>query len=88
LRPFPEGLLPGVRPILLPGHTAAAAGLAFTWLNRRALIAGDAVMTHDFFAAETGYFNSADFAAASETIRKIKAEFDFVIPGHDMLIPV
>ncbi len=68
--------------------TAALAGLAFLWLGQRALIAGDAVMTRDFFTAEVGYFNSVDFDMATETIRKIKAEFDFVIPGHDSLIPV
>jgi len=88
LRPFPDGLLPGVRPVPLPGHTAGSAGLAFPWLNKRVLIAGDAVMTRDFFAAEAGYFNSVDFAAVADTIRGIKAAFDFVVPGHDMLIPV
>jgi glyoxylase-like metal-dependent hydrolase (beta-lactamase superfamily II) len=88
LLPFPDDLLPGVRSIALPGHTAATAGLAFPWLGRRALIAGDAVMTHDFFLAGAGYFNSVDLTLAAETIRKIKTQFDFVIPGHDALIPL
>jgi len=87
-RPLPAELLPGVESVLLPGHTVASAGLTFNWLSGRAIIAGDAVMTRDFFESEVGYFNSSDFAVASETIRKIKAEFDFVIPGHDMLFPV
>jgi len=93
LRLYPNELLPGVRSILLPGHTTASAGLAFPWPDRQtgrrsALVAGDAVMTKDFFSAETGYFNSADFAAAAETIKMIKRGFDIVIPGHDLLIPV
>ena len=88
LRLFPDVLLPEVHPVLLPGHTPALAGLIFPWQGRRALIAGDAVMTRDFFAAEIGYFNSADFDAATQTIRKIKAEFDVVVPGHDAMIVV
>lgn len=88
LYPFPDGLLDGVRTVPLPGHTAGSAGLAFNWLGRPAIIAGDAVMTRDFFETEAGYFNSADFDAVSKTIKMIKSEYDFVIPGHDMLIPV
>ncbi len=39
-------------------------------------------MTLDWFEAEEGYHNSADFAQASETIRKIKQSADLVVPGH------
>lgn len=88
LRPFPDGLLESVRAVPLPGHTAASAGLAFNWNGRLALIAGDAVMTRDFFINETGYFNSADFDSVTKTIKMIKSTYDFVIPGHDILIPV
>jgi len=87
-RPFPDDCLPGVKAVLLPGHTKGSAGLAFSWEGFRVLIAGDAVMTRDFFAAGEGHFNSVDFAAVAETIQGIKEEHDFVVPGHDLIILV
>ena len=50
------------------------------------IVAGDAVMTEDFFAAEEGFHNSVDFKQAAETIRRIKNAADIVIPGHGNLI--
>lgn len=82
---FPQQRFPGVQAVALPGHTAGSCGLSFAYAGRRMLIAGDAVMTRDFFLAEEGYFNSVDPAQASDTIRLIRKSYDVVVPGHDML---
>ena len=74
----------GISLVQLPGHTAGTTGLAFTSRGRKVLVAGDAVMTRDFFLAREGYFNTADFAAASESIRCAAEHFDIIIPGHDV----
>lgn len=86
-RLLPAGgeLFPGIRTVPLPGHTAGMMGLTFDGAEGKVLIAGDAVMTKDFFLEETGYFNSWDLELASETIRKIRKEYDCIVPGHDML---
>jgi glyoxylase-like metal-dependent hydrolase (beta-lactamase superfamily II) len=47
------------------------------------VIAGDAVMTRDFFAHRQGYLNSVDFPQASRTIEEIARIADIVVPGHD-----
>ena len=47
-------------------------------------MAGDAVMTEDFFEAEEGFHNSVDFP--TKTIQKIKNVADLVIPGHSNFI--
>jgi hypothetical protein len=50
------------------------------------IVAGDAVMTQDFFDAEEGFHNCVDFELAARTIHTIKARADWVIPGHGNLI--
>jgi hypothetical protein len=50
------------------------------------LVAGDAVMTQDFFDAEEGYHNCVDMELATQTIRTIRERADWVIPGHGNLI--
>jgi glyoxylase-like metal-dependent hydrolase (beta-lactamase superfamily II) len=82
-----EGRLPeGLRLLGTPGHTASHHSLAMGSPWGTLVAAGDAVMTADFFAAEEGYHNSVDFAAAAETIRMLKREASLLIPGHGNLI--
>ena len=69
-----------------PGHTAAHHSLFLASPWGPLVVAGDAVMTPDFFAAEEGYHNSVDFAVAAATIRRIKREAALVVPGHGNLI--
>ena len=47
------------------------------------VVAGDAVMTHDFFLARDVYFNTFDRAAAVQSIATIADQADIVVPGHD-----
>jgi len=82
-----EGRLPqGLRLMATPGHTAGHYSLVMDSPWGPLVVAGDAVMTPDFFAAEQGYHNSVDLAAAAETIRSIKRVAALVIPGHGNVI--
>ena len=82
-----EGALPeGVELFPAPGHTLTLAGLKVETPWGTLVVAGDAVMNREYFAAEEGYHNSVDFVQAAETIRRIKAAADLVIPGHDSLV--
>jgi len=66
-----------------PGHTMEHRSLRFECSGQRVVVAGDAVMTRDFFARRQGYFNSVDFAQAARTIEQIGRMADVVVPGHD-----
>ena len=82
-----EGKLPGALALFpSPGHTLGHHGLLMDARWGRTIVAGDAVMTQDFFDAEEGFHNCVDFELATETIRTIKERADWVIPGHGNLI--
>jgi len=76
-------LFRGVDAIHTPGHTMEHHSLLFECAGQKVVIAGDAVMTRDFFAHRQGYFNSVDFALAAQTMERIATIADVVIPGHD-----
>ena len=82
--------LPGVYALPLPGHTAELHGVAFMAGGRRVLAAADAVMTAYHFADRATEYapNEVLRAQATDTIDKISASFDFIIPGHDNLIVI
>jgi glyoxylase-like metal-dependent hydrolase (beta-lactamase superfamily II) len=82
--PWEEGRFAGVSLVPLPGHTMGTAGLTFLSGGFQVLIAGDGVMTRDFFLAEDGFNNTTDWAALRETIRRAGQEFDVIVPGHDV----
>ncbi len=78
-----EGNLPaGVDLLPTPGHTLSHHSLAFESAWGVVVVAGDAVMTREFFAAGEGFHNSADSTQAGLTIRRIKLMADVVVPGH------
>jgi glyoxylase-like metal-dependent hydrolase (beta-lactamase superfamily II) len=68
--------------VATPGHTRAHHALRAQTGQGRLVIAGDAVMTIDFFAAVEGFHNSLDFAAARESIQLIHSSADIIVPGH------
>ncbi len=83
LEPVVDELAPGIRLLPTPGHTSAHTSLIFTSASLRVVIAGDAVMTHDFFLAQDVYFNTVDWGAAVKSIAAIGELADIVVPGHD-----
>jgi glyoxylase-like metal-dependent hydrolase (beta-lactamase superfamily II) len=84
--PASERLLEGVHLFPSPGHTYGHHGLLMDTRWGRLIVAGDAVMTQDFFDAEAGFHNCVDFDLATQTIRAIKERADWVIPGHGNLV--
>jgi len=66
-----------------PGHTPGHHSLRFYCDGMAVVVAGDAVMTREFWADRRGYFNSADFELASRTIDALTAIADIIVPGHD-----
>ena len=73
-------IVPGVQVLPLPGHTPGLAGLLFA--SEDGMVAGDSVMTRDFFKDRRGYYNSADFAASARSIDLLMEKADIVVPGH------
>jgi glyoxylase-like metal-dependent hydrolase (beta-lactamase superfamily II) len=80
--PADESPLPGCDLFPTPGHTPGHHSLRFTWRGLRVVIAGDAVMTEDFYWAREGYLNSVDQEQAHETIDRLARDADVIIPGH------
>ncbi len=81
--PAGEQIAPGITAIAIPGHTPGLGGLRFAAAEGTVVIAGDGVMTRDFFRHRIGYYNSADFAMASESIERLAGIADMIVPGHD-----
>jgi glyoxylase-like metal-dependent hydrolase (beta-lactamase superfamily II) len=82
-----EDRLPGeLSLVFTPGHTATHHSLQMPSPWGPLVVAGDAVMTPDFWLAEEGYHNSVDFEAARDSIRKLKKLATVVIPGHGNFI--
>jgi glyoxylase-like metal-dependent hydrolase (beta-lactamase superfamily II) len=76
-------LFDAVEVIPTPGHTREHHSLLFECDGLRVVIAGDAVMTREFWRHRQGYFNSVDFEEAARTIERLKERADIVVPGHD-----
>ena len=75
-------IVPCVQVLPLPGHTPGLAGLLFASEDGMVAVAGDSVMTRDFFKDRRGYYNSADFAASARSIDLLMEKADIVVPGH------
>ncbi len=83
MRPVEPSLLPGIEVIETPGHTPGHASLLLESEGLRVAVAGDAVMTRDFFRSHDYYFNTLDPVAAVASIEMITRAADVVVPGHD-----
>ena len=66
-----------------PGHTQHHYSLRFDWEGYSVVIAADAAVTRDFWQERRGYFNSEDFAAATQTMEHLATMADIIVPGHD-----
>ncbi|MDP9351908.1 MAG: MBL fold metallo-hydrolase [Chloroflexota bacterium] len=83
VRPVGQSLLPGIEVIETPGHRLGHASLLLESEGLRVVVAGDAVMTRDFFRNRDYYFNTVDQSAAVTSIETISRAADVVVPGHD-----
>jgi glyoxylase-like metal-dependent hydrolase (beta-lactamase superfamily II) len=84
--PAPARLCDAIDVIHTPGHTLDHHSLRFDCDGLSVVIAGDAVMTRDFWDDRRGYRNSVDFGMASRTIEQLARIADVVVPGHDNVL--
>ena len=66
-----------------PGHTPDHHSLRFECEGAAIVIAGDAVMTRDFWRDRKGFFNSADFEQVTLTMGHLADLARVIVPGHD-----
>lgn len=78
-----SAVLPDADAIPTPGHTLAHHSLCFSCGGAAVVVAGDAVMTRDFWTHRQGFFNSVDFALAAQTMDALAERADIIVPGHD-----
>lgn len=84
----PEEIIPGAQCIALPGHTPGLCGVLFDTPEGKVAVAGDAVMTRDFFRNRQGYYNAVDQEASAQSIEKLASIAQWVVPGHGNYFPV
>ena len=65
-----------------PGHTPDHHSLRFECEGKAVVIAGDAVMTRDFWRDRKGFFNSADFEEVARTMDRLAELAAVIVPGH------
>ena len=80
--PAEKHLPAGVSMLATPGHTRAHTSLQACTREGCLVVAGDAVMTRDFFAAAEGFHNSVDLVAARDSIHHIAQVAALIVPGH------
>ncbi len=66
-----------------PGHTRTHHSLRMECEGMTIIVAGDAVMTRDFFRDRRGSFNAQDMEQSARTIVDLAAATDVIVPGHD-----
>ena len=81
--PAPTRLFEAIDVIPTPGHTLDHHSLTFVCDGLTVAITGDAVMTKDFWRDRRGFFNSVDLALSTETMNRLAAIADIIVPGHD-----
>jgi glyoxylase-like metal-dependent hydrolase (beta-lactamase superfamily II) len=83
VEPAPARLFDCIEVIPTPGHTVDHHSLRFECEGLWVVIAGDAVMTRDFWRDRRGFPNSVDIEQAGRTIERLAEVADAIAPGHD-----
>jgi glyoxylase-like metal-dependent hydrolase (beta-lactamase superfamily II) len=81
--PADAKLFDAIDVIPTPGHTVSHHALRFDCEGLSVVAAGDALATHDFFRDRRGFYNSVNFEQAAQSMDKLAALADVLIPGHD-----
>jgi glyoxylase-like metal-dependent hydrolase (beta-lactamase superfamily II) len=76
-------ILEAVDVVPTPGHTVDHHSLRFKCNGYSIVVAGDAVMTQDFWRDRQGYFNSVDREQVARTMEHLASMADIIVPGHD-----
>ncbi|MCZ6539743.1 MAG: MBL fold metallo-hydrolase [Chloroflexi bacterium] len=83
IKPAPDRISPQIHLFPTPGATAGSCSLLLTPPARTVAIAGDAVLTEDFFDSGRIFEHSFDTEAAKEALTELVEIADVIIPGHD-----
>lgn len=83
----PDKLADQVDLFPLPGYTPGNAGLLLTLTNATVLIAGDAVATVEHMEKGQVLSGAYDIEQARESLVEAIEIADWIIPGHDNLVP-
>jgi glyoxylase-like metal-dependent hydrolase (beta-lactamase superfamily II) len=88
VKPADDRLTPHVHLYPTHGVTPGAAALLLAAPARTVLIAGDAVVTQDYFEAGQVFEQASDVALARESLSEILEIADEIVPGHDNVFRV
>ncbi len=86
-RPAPDKITPSVHLFPLPGPSAGSAGLLLAGARLTVIVAGDAAATIDHVLAGRVWSRCADAEAAMESMSEVLEIADFIICGHDNVMP-
>jgi len=85
--PAADKLTEAVHLFPLPGPSAGSAGLLLAGPRLTVMVAGDAAPTRDHVLAGRVWSGSADAESAMESISEVIEIADFIICGHDNVMP-
>lgn len=83
----PDSLGPQVDLFPLPGFTPGTTGLILALSSATVLVASDAVATAEHLAQGQVLTGAVDLEQASESFREAVEIADWLIPGHDNVVP-
>lgn len=83
VQPAPEKLTPTVHLYPTAGVTPGAAGLLLAGPARTIIVAGDAVLTRDYFESGRIWEHADDVEEAKRSFMDILEVADEIVPGHD-----
>lgn len=88
IKPADEKLTPNVHLFPCLGVTPGCAGLLLAIPGWTVIVAGDAVVTREYFEAGRVFEQVADLTGAQEAFASILEVADEIIPGHDNVFHV
>ncbi len=88
IRPAPDKLTPGVHLFPTPGVTPGSAALLLPLSMKTVVVAGDAVVTREYYDAGRVFEQVADVPSAQEAFSELIEIADEVVPGHDNVFRV
>jgi glyoxylase-like metal-dependent hydrolase (beta-lactamase superfamily II) len=83
VQPAPEKLTPAVHLYPTAGVTPGASGLLLAGPARTTIVAGDAVLTRDYFESGRVWEHAEDVEEAKRSFMDILEVADEIVPGHD-----
>lgn len=83
VRPADDRITPNVHLFPASGATPGSAALLLAAPGRTIVVAGDAVITREYFEAGRVFEQVADVQAAQQSFAEILEVADDIVPGHD-----